>query len=252
MDISPILKPEFKEFYDFSKKIFVPNDQFKYKNCISLNFFNNNLYSIKLYFATFKKYNRDEIGDYFDYNDLEKLYEIWDTSNLDNKGLSFCLKYYPKENCFKKQIHCKIKVNLTFRNFNFTNENCRYGVGIESGEIKLYTNLKNKADKINVAKYFNKPQLSFFDELEYCESYGNSKVIASFSGDDRDLMCNLIKNESTQEVYSYLDTLFKDYKIRPRNIGFYDIQEVKSYYLYSDKSDFGIDTYGTLLKNYDR
>lgn len=252
MDISPILKPEFKEFYDFSKKIFVPNEQFKYKNCISLNFLFNHLHSVKLYFATFKKYSKEEIGNYFNYDDLEKLYEIWDTSNLDNKGLSFCLKYYPYEKVFKKQIHCKVKVDLNFKNFTFSKKNCRYGIGLEAGGLKLYTNLKNKADKIDIAKFFNKPQLSFFDELEYCESIDGSKVIASFSGDDRELMCNLIKEESDPAVFSYLDELYKKFKIRPRNIGFYEMQELKSYYLYSDKNDFGIDTYSTFLENYDR
>ncbi|NCX96344.1 MAG: hypothetical protein EBX41_08035 [Chitinophagia bacterium] len=250
MDIAYILqKPEFKELYDFSKKIFVPHEQFKYKNCISLNFFEKDIYSVKLYFATFFKCNKDLIGDYFNYHQVDSLYNLWDIENLDNKGLSFCIKYYPAKDVFKKQIHCKTRIGLAFKNLAFTNNNCRYGIGVEDGEVKIYGNFKDRQDKIAISKYFNKPQLSFFEELEYCESKDSSKVIASYSSSDKELMCDLITKESLPEVYSFLNNIHTKYKIRARNIGFYNKHNIKSYYLYSEKTDNGIDTYKTFLEN---
>ena len=248
MDVEQILhKTEFKEFYNYSRDIFTPHKNFKYKNCISVNYKDTEIHSVKLYFATFIPYLEKDIR-YFDYNKLKSLYSIWDTDNLDNKGLSFCIKYYPSSNQFKYQMHCKAKPAPAFSKLSFSNNNCRYGVGIENEQIKNYINLKDKKDKIEVARLFNMPYLSFFEELEYCELESNvAKVIASYASKDKDKMCVLIKKYTEEKIYKELDNLLNEYNIRARNIGFYSKGNVKSYYLYSQQTDIGVDTYGTFL-----
>jgi hypothetical protein len=92
------------------------------------------------------------------------------------------------------------------------------------------------------------PYLSFFEELEYCELENNvTKVIASYASKDKDKMCVLIKKYTEEKIYKELDSLLNEYNIRARNIGFYNKGNVKSYYLYSQQTDFGVDTYGTFL-----
>ena len=240
MDIVKILqKQEFKDFYLLSKEIYDPASRFPYHSAISTNVTSNDVHSIKFYYGTYSKLiDLSKIEKYFPADNILKLYNIWDIHNLDNKGLSFCIKYYPKTDKFKYQIHCKVTTPLAFKQLQFSNFDCRYGIGIEDNESKSYINLKNNNDKVLVSKYFNIPELVFFDELEYCEFDDYSKVITSYNNQKTYLLRNyLLKKFAPHKdkypmIYSSIDQLHVDNNLDLRNFGFYKDLDLYSLYFY--------------------
>lgn len=248
MDIIEILqKPEFKNFYKMSKKIFTKSDKYDYHSAISTNIYKDKLYSLKFYFGTFNKFHDlSDLEKYFDKEDIISLYNVWDIENLDNKGLSFCIKYYPEKNEFKYQIHCKVKEKLNFKNVQLSHKDCRYGIGVEQKEKKCYTNLTNLIDKINVSKYFNIPDLVFFDEIEYCEFDQYSKVITCYSNTKRKCLDNLISqyyNDKYPGISNAINVLNKEKNLHLKNIGFYKDLEMYSLYFYGENKNGVVDAY---------
>jgi len=251
MDIIKILqKQEFKDFYCMSKSVFKGDSTFPYNSAISANVTKDKLHSVKFYFGTYQKMNDlSELEKFFSINDILHLYKIWDIDNIDNKGLSFCIKYYPNSNSFKYQIHCKVTTPLTFKNLSFSDKDCRYGVGIETGKTKNYINIKNNNDKVLVSKHFNIPELVFFDELEYCEFDNYSKVVTSYNNQKTYLLRNYLlkkfaaKKEEYPMIASAIDQLHVGYNYDLRNFGFYKDLDLYSLYFYLPGKENTVDSY---------
>jgi len=235
MDIIKILQmSEFRSFYDLSLKIYKPVGKFKYHSAIALNFYNDQIYSVKFYFATFEPVDNTSILlPFFNESDLKYLYSVWDINNLDNKGLSYCIKYYPNKNQFKYQIHCKTQQINTFNNLQFSDNNCRYGLGIENGETKRYINVKSTPDKILLAKHFNHDDLVFFDELEYCEANDSAKVITSICKSRKILTSFLARKITSKNVLNIITDFSKQSNLELLNIGLYKDLNLTSYYFYA-------------------
>jgi len=255
MDIVKTLqKQEFRDFYNLSKSIYVYDTDFPYHSAIAVNTTSDSIHSIKFYYGTYKKIqDLSVIEQYLNKEDISYLYNIWDTENLDNKGFSFCIKYYPQKNIFKYQIHCKVVTPLSFKNLTFSNNNCRYGIGIERGDKKNYINLKDSKDKILVSKFFNIPNLVFFDELEYCEFDNYCKVITSYNSNKkyvlRDfLINNYVKNKKKYpSVISTIDCLHENKRLALRNFGIYKDVDLYSLYFYLEKPNGIVDSYEPFL-----
>jgi len=241
MGILEILhKDEFKTFYELSKNVYKPG-KFLYHSAISVNSVKETIHSIKFYFGTYQPVNDlATIDTLFKKEDIQYLYKIWDLDNLDNKGLSFCIKFYPEKNSFKYQIHCKTSIPNTFNNLSFSNENCRYGIGIESGERKNYINVTSYRDKTLISSFFNLTDLSFFDELEYCEFGEFSKVVTSFNNQKKYILDNFIKKHTYR--YSFMNDL-ESKGLELRNIGLYKDVDLQSFYYYYPKSSGEVDSY---------
>lgn len=249
MDLIKILQmPEFRSFYDLSLKIYKPVDEFKYHSAIALNFLEDKIYSVKFYFASFLPVeNKNILNPHFNSDDVELLYSLWDRNNLDNKGLSYCIKYYPDKNQFRYQIHCKTKQINQFNNVKFSEANCRYGIGIENREIKKYINVKSTQDKVILAKHFNYDDLVFFDELEYCEANDSSKVITSICKSRKILTCFFARKITHKTVLNTLTEFSNKTKLELLNIGIYKDVALTSYYFYSQDN---IDSYKNLKNEY--
>ena len=255
MDIIKILqKQEFKDFYNTSKTIYKFNSKFPYHSAIAVNSTSNEVHSIKFYYGTYSKIeDLSLLKGQFDINDIKKLYELWDIDNLDNKGLSFCIKYYPKNNEFKYQVHCKVRKQHSFNNIKFSNTNCRYGIGIEKGEIKNYINVTGINDKILVSKLFGVPDLVFFDELEYCELGDHCKVITSYNNQKTYLLRNyLLKNYASDKekhhmIHSSIDQMHVKMNLDLRNFGIYKDAGLYSMYFYLPGKNGEVDTYEPFL-----
>ena len=236
--------PDFKAFHDLSLKIYKPVDKFKYHSAIALNFYKDELYSVKFYFATFLPLDDITVlAPFFKESDLKHLYSIWDRDNLDNKGLSYCIKYYPNTKKFKYQIHCKTQQINAFNNLQFSGQKCRYGIGVEDGESKKYINVTSTQDKLLLAKHFNQDDLVFFDELEYCEASDSSKVISSISKSRKILTSFFAKKVSSKSVHNLLTDFSEKTKLELLNVGVYRGIDLISYYFYSQDN---IDAYKEL------
>jgi len=255
VDIIEILqKQEFKDFYNTSKSVYKFTSEYPYHSAIAINTTSTEVHSIKFYFGTYCKLtDLSLLKHYFNLDDIQKLYEIWDLDNLDNKGLSFCIKYYPKTNTFKYQTHCKVKQQNSFKNLNFSNNSCRYGVGIEDGEIKNYINVTGANDKILISKFFKVPDLVFFDELEYCEFDNYSKVITSYNNQKTYLLRNyLLKNFASNKeqhpmITSSIDQMHVKKNLDLRNFGIYKDVGLYSMYFYLAGKNGEVDSYEPFL-----
>lgn len=241
MDIIEILhKDEFKKFYEMSKNIYKPG-AYKYHSAISINAIKEFIHSVKFYFGTYQKL--DDVSlltEQFKKADIDYLYNLWDIDNLDNKGLSFCIKYYPEKNKFKYQIHCKVRTINTFKNLIFSHNNCRYGIGIEDDDSKKYINVKGYEDKKLIGDFFNNIDLTFFDELEYCEFNNNSKVVTSYNNQKKYILDNFIKKHINDSKFN---SVLLEKGLELRNIGIYRNIDLQSFYYYCSKDGNIVDSY---------